>query len=154
MLNPWNNAVALEHKAAHSHEIAVVSSVGSVNACFQQSSSSVGSERIEEDVCNMCERMSCWVRAILVCASSLPFCISPFSLSFYHLFHHLIIIFSSLIFLYLYFLFIFRKTHILCWLSHSCKHTHPHSLSPHFSVFFFPHLLLFLFLSSVNYTDV
>lgn len=61
MLNPWNNAVAqnLEHKTVHGHEIAVVSSVGSVNACFQQSSSSVGLQRVEEDMWNMCERMSC-----------------------------------------------------------------------------------------------
>lgn len=29
-------------------------------------------ERIGEDMCNVCERMSCWVRASLICASSIP----------------------------------------------------------------------------------
>lgn len=148
MLNPWNNAVAqnLEHKAAHSHEIAIVSSVGSVNACFQQSSSSVGSERGLKRTCVICVK-GCpveWEPSSSVPAPylspSLPspkvfiICSSP---------HH---VFSPPhLFVFVMFFFYFRKTHTLAdCLPHA--NTHPRSLPPRFSVF--PRVCCFFFFSS------
>lgn len=63
MLNPWNNSVAERlwitlvvfcQAAPHRHEIPVVSSVRSVQACFRQSSSSAVSVRGLERTCVMC----------------------------------------------------------------------------------------------------
>lgn len=81
MLNPWNNSVAerlwitlvvFGRAAPHHHEIPVVSSVRSVGPFSTEQLQCWFCERIGEDMCNVCERMSCWVRASLICASSLP----------------------------------------------------------------------------------
>lgn len=79
MLIPWNNSVAERlwitlavfcQAAPHCHGISSVSSVRSV---YGPELLRCGfCERVGEDMCNVCERMSCWVRASLVCASSLP----------------------------------------------------------------------------------